>query len=109
MEHLQKVIVRLAEVGLKLKLTKCCFVCKEMEYLGHLITPEANPQIVTAVREFPVPRNIQEVCRFLGLSSYYRKFIAEFAKVAQPFHKCNCKDTKFEWSSPCQSAFDYLN
>ena len=55
-----------------------------------------------------MPRNIQEVRRFLGLTSYYRKFIPGFAKVAQPLHKRTCKDTKFEWSSSCQSAFDNL-
>ena len=74
LQHLQLVIECLREAGVKLQPAKCHFVRKEVEYLGHLITPEGlkpNLKIVTAVREFPVPQDICEVCHFLGLSLYY--------------------------------------
>ena len=80
--HLQLAMKRLEEVGLKLKPTKCCFACEEVEYLGHVITPKGlktNPRLVDAVREFSVPSSISDVRRFLGLASYYRRFIPRFA------------------------------
>ena len=77
-DHLRLVFERLVETGLKLKPTKCQFVRKEVGYLGHVITPQGfktNPRLVAEVQEFPVPQSLQEVHRFLGLSSYYWRFI----------------------------------
>ena len=68
-----------------------------MEYLGHLITPQGlkpNSKLVEAVREFPAPQNLKQLRQFLGLSSYYRRFIPKFAKVAQPLHRLT-KDTAY--------------
>jgi len=77
LSHLQKLIRRLTEVGLKLKPTKCQFACTELkptkyqfartevEHLGLPITPnglKTNTRLVEAVREFPPPQSIQEVC-----------------------------------------------
>ena len=88
LHHLQLVIKCPRECGLKLKLTKCHFIWKEVEYLaiGHMITPEGlkiNPRLVSAMQEFPPPCNIREVHQFLGLSSYCRSFILLFSKMAQ--------------------------
>ena len=77
-DHLRLVFEHLVETGLKLKPAKCHFVQKEVEYLGHIITPQdlkTNPRFVAAVQEFPIPRSLQEVHRFLRPSSYYRRFI----------------------------------
>ena len=68
-DHLRLVFERLVETGLKLKPAKCRFVQKEVEYLGHIITPQGlktNPRLVAAVQEFLTPQSLQEVCRFLG-------------------------------------------
>ena len=104
MEHLQKVITRIQSVGLKLKPAKCHFACREVKYLGHLITPSGlkpSEELVASVREFPRPRNLKELRRFLGLTSYYLKFIQGFAKLAQPLHHLTKKDVEFRWSSEC--------
>ena len=85
--HLRKVIDRQKSANLKLKPAKCMFVRKEGEYLGHIITANGlkpNPRITDAVRNFPTPENVQGVRRFLGMASYYRRFIAGCAKIAQP-------------------------
>ena len=110
-EHLRLVFDRLVEAGLKLKPAKCHFIRKEVEYLGHIITPQGlktNPKLVTAVQGFPVPRNVQEVRRFLGMSSYYRRFIPRFSKVAQPLHALTRKGAEFLWNDDCHSAFESL-
>ena len=104
-------IQRLAEANLKLKPVKCRFACKEVEYLGHLITPSGlkpNPRLVSAVQEFQPPKDVRELRRFLGLTSYYRKFIPKFAKVAEPLHYLTRKEMEFMWSDDCQHAFNSL-
>ena len=86
-EHLKLVIQCLQEVGLKLKPEKCKYACKQVEYLGHVISSSGlkpNHKLTAAVCDIPTPRNVKEVRRFLGLTSYYRKFIPGFARVAEP-------------------------
>ena len=111
MRHLSAVIHRLQEVGLKLKPKKCYFIRQSVEYLGHLITThrlQPNPKLVQAVQEFPVCQNLKNLYQFLGLSSYYSRFIPGYAKIAQPLHKLTRKDTEFHWTSECQDAFEEL-
>ena len=111
LEHLRLVIQRLVEVGLKLKPSKCKFAQHELEYLGHVVSREGlrtNPNLTEAVVDFPRPQSVRDVRRFLGLASYYRRFILHFAKIARPLHKLTCKDTRFDWSPECQIAFQEL-
>ena len=111
LRHLRQVFDRIREAGLKLKPTKCRFVAPEVEYLGHVLTPEGlktNPATVSAVREFPVPTNLKEVRQFLGLSSFYRRFINGFAAIAQPLHRLTWKGVHFQWRVECQQAFETL-
>jgi len=111
LQHLQLVIERLYEVGLKLQPSKCHFIRKEVEYLGHLVTPtglKTNPRLVEAVKAFPTPNRAKGVRQFLGLASYYRKFIPQFAKVAQPLHNLTCDQVVFSWDNSCENAFNTL-
>ena len=111
LEHLRKVITRIQSVGLKLKPAKCRFACREVKYLRHLITPSGlkpSEELVASVREFPRPRNLKELHRFLGLTLYYRKFVQGFAKLAQPLHHLTKKDVEFRWSSEYQVSFECL-
>ena len=108
LEHLRLVLQRLCEVGLKLKPSKCRFVRKEVEYLGHILSPDGlkpNPTLVRAVREFPTPTAVKELRRFLGLASYYRRFIPKFASIAQPLHQLTCKGAIFKWTEATARAF----
>ena len=106
--HLRKVIDRLRSVNLKLRPSKCKFVRSEVEYLSHVISPMGlNPIacLTEAVQNFPQPDDCQGIRRFLGLASYYRRFIPGFAKIAQPLHHLTAKDVPFAWSEECESAF----
>ena len=74
LHHLRLILTKLWDVGLKLNPSKCCFIRKEVEYLGHVITPHGlkpNEKLIAAVKVFVPPKNIQELRQFLGLSSYY--------------------------------------
>ena len=69
---------------------------------------KTSPRLVEAVERYPTPQTVQETQRFLGLSSYYRRFIPNFAKIAQPLHGLTCKDTPFTWGPDQDCAFEEL-
>ena len=111
LEHLRKVIERLQQVGLKLKPAKCQFILEEVEYLSHLIIPQGlkpNPKLVDAVREFATSQDLKRLWQFLGLSSYYRRFIQGFSKIVQPLNMLTRKGAEFVWTAECQSTFEKL-
>ena len=110
-KHLSMVFQRLEEAGLKLKASKCHFAKNHINYLGHVVTDEGispDPKKVEAVKDFPQPKFLKEVRSFLGLTSYYRRFIKDYAKIAFPINQLLKKDVKFEWTLKCQKAFEQL-
>lgn len=69
-----------------------------VEYLGHLITPQGlqpNPERVRAVTDFPAPKTVTQIRQFIGLTSYYRRIIERFAKIAAPLHNLTRKEVEF--------------
>lgn len=81
---------------MKLKKKKCSFFKTEVEFLGHIVTSggvKADPKKVEAVRKFSRPSSVKFLRAFLGLASYYRKFIPNFAKIADPLNKLLHKET----------------
>ena len=96
--HLNAVFQKLREVNLKLKPSKCQFACKQVEYLGHVISKDGiavDTKKTDAVQNFPRPKNTKEVRMFLGLCNYYRRFIKNMAKEATPLYRLTSKDAKF--------------
>src|SRR5438128_1773031 len=67
-----------------------------------------TPLMSEKVKEYPVPESVKDVYGFLGLASYYRKFIQNFTQVAEPLHKLLHKNATFQWSSEVQQCFEYL-
>ena len=111
LRHIEQVLDRLQSAGLKLQPTKCHLMCEQVEYLGHLITPhglQPNPERVRAVAEFPVPTTVTQVRQFVGLTSYYRQFVENFATIAAPLHNLTKKEVEFEWTTDCQNAVEIL-
>ncbi|KRZ50518.1 Retrovirus-related Pol polyprotein from transposon 17.6, partial [Trichinella nativa] len=109
--RLREVFRRLREVGLKVKPEKCRLMKRRVAYLGHIISEKGiatDPSKTSAVREWPTPTCVSELRQFLGLASYYRKFVNGFANVAAPLHRLLEKGAEWDWSKACQSAFDTL-
>ena len=100
LHHLRQVLERLQHTSLKLKLSKCSFICKEVEFLGHHITPDGL-QITSAVQVFPRLKNVKQT----RLCHFYRRFIQSFAKIAKPLHQLTKKGVAFDWTTHCGTAF----
>ena len=110
-EHLQQVFQRLRQAGLRLKPSKCSFLCREVVFLGHVISVSGvspDPAKTEKVRDYPVPVDVSSVRQFLGLSSHYRRFVPGFSKIAAPLYYLTKKSVTFCWTDEYQKAFDKL-
>lgn len=85
--NLRKVFDALRKYNLKIQLDKSEFLCKEVAFLGHLVTADGvkpNPDKVVAIKNWPIPKTETELRGFLGTLGYYRRFIKDFAKIVKP-------------------------
>ena len=111
LQNLENVFQRLRSAGLKLKPKKCTFMRKEVLYLGHLVSREGiatDPGKISKVAGWPVPTTVQEVQRFLGFASYYRRFIRDFAEIAKPLYQLTERNFPFKWTAECQRCLEEL-
>ena len=98
LENLREVFGRFRQANLKLKPEKYFLASSEVLYLGYVVSREgisADVQKVEAVRSFPRPTNLTSLRSFLGLASYYRRFIPNFSTVASPLYVLTRKDAEF--------------
>jgi len=96
-ELVEEMLRRLEENDLFVKPEKCRWKVREVEFLGVIIGPkgvEIQKEKVEGVLNWPAPRNIKEVQKFLGLANYYRRFIKDFSKIAAPLHVLVRKEQK---------------
>lgn len=90
-DHIRLIFKKLKEVNLKVQPDKSEFLCKEVAFLGHIITSDGikpNPSKIETVQRYPIPKTQKEIKAFLGLVGYYRRFIQNFAKITFPLTKC---------------------
>ncbi|UYV72834.1 K02A2.6-like [Cordylochernes scorpioides] len=108
LRHLEAVLNRLNNYGLKANREKCNFFQESLEYCGHVIDkmglPKTNDKI-RAVLDAPKPLNVTQLRSFLGLITYYHKFIRNAADVLSPLYALLKKGTKWHWSTECRKAF----
>ena len=109
--RLRLVLKALGEAGLTLNLKKCLFAADSVKYLGHLVTAEGlspNPEKVQDIVNFPIPKTISQLRGFLGLASFYRRFVPSFANISRPLVNLLKKGADLEWELEEQAAFDTL-
>ncbi|GFT50535.1 retrovirus-related Pol polyprotein from transposon 17.6 [Trichonephila clavipes] len=109
--RLRLVLKCLQEVGLKLNSKKCLFAAQEVKILGHLVSSNGvrpDPDKIKAVRNFPTPKNIHDIRSFLGLSSYFRRFIKGFCYLAEPLQSLLKSGVEFHWDPEEVEAFNSL-
>ena len=86
-ERLKAVVKKLSKASLKLKPSKCEFFKSQITYLGHIVSNEGiatDPKKIKVIQLWPIPETVTQVCKFTGLTNYYRKFIHNYVKVARP-------------------------
>jgi hypothetical protein len=110
-KHLQIVLQTLRKHKLYAKFNKCDFYQKEIQYLGHIISSEGiivDPEKIKSIMEWPVPKDLEDIRSFMGITRYYRRFIEGFSKIAYPIMSLQKKGTKFNWSQKCQDNFNKI-
>lgn len=111
LQRLDEVLTCLSNAGLQLNTKKCHFASKNIKVLGHLVSKDGirpDPDKVAAVISFPRPENQKHLRSFLGLASYFRRFIKHFSAIASPLHKLVSSGTAFTWTADCELAFQTL-
>lgn len=102
MTSINTIFKKLRQANLKLQIDKCKFFCKETEYLGHILTSDGikpNPNKIEDIIKLNLPNTQKQIKSFLGITGYYRKFIKDYAKIAQPmtkYLKLNSKINKLD-------------
>lgn len=108
---LRNVFARLRKYGLTLKPSKCRYAKTEITVLGHTvnsygITPDDTK--IEAISNFPVPNTVKKVQSFVGMCSFFRKYIENFARIAKPLYEITKPSASFTWGIDQQEAFETL-
>ncbi|KAM2013170.1 hypothetical protein ACFX1T_024912 [Malus domestica] len=111
LDNLTLILKRCVETNLVLNWEKCHFMVKQGIVLGHIISEkgiEVDKSKIDLVRYLPSPTSVREVRSFLGHAGFYRRFIKDFSKIAQPLCRLLQKEVSFEFNEACEQAFNHL-
>ena len=109
LENLIEVLKILMSSGLKLKASKCTCFARKIQFLGHLITQDGiscSPNKIECIKNIPIPKDPKSLRSYLGMFSYYRKFVKDYSKIASKLFKlavCDKKD--FVWDGEAEKSF----
>ena len=101
----------LCDNDLFVKPKKCCFRVTEVDFLGMIVPCDGikmDPEKVNAILKCPEPTNVKQVCAFLGLSNFYRRFIKDYAIISHPMVDLTCKDVIFNFGDKEKASFEAL-
>lgn len=113
-EHLlllEEVAHRLNAANLTINVDKSMFCLKELTYLGYVVGVDGikvDKEKIKAIERFPPPKNIRQLRKFIGVTGWYRRFIANYSSLSAPLTNLLKKNTKFVWTSSADSAFNKL-
>ena len=105
------VLQTLRQEKLYTKLSKCSFWLDHVSFLGHIISGDGisvDPARVEDVRDWPISKSVTKIRCFLGLAGYYRRFVQNFSRIAEPLTKLTRKEVKYQQTEECQLAFEEL-
>ena len=99
----REILQTLCSYKLFLQPEKCKFKCREVEYLGLVISK------VQGVTDWPQPAKVKDIQSFIGFVNFYWRFIHNFSEIAHPLHMLTWKSKDWSWGAAEQQAFDVLN
>ena len=108
---LEEVLCQIQDADLKIKRSKCQFGKESVEFLGHIVSAKGihpNPVKVQAVQSFPTPSSLSHVRALVGMASYYRRYVRNFADIAAPLHDLTKGGREFCWTSSAEKTFNSL-
>ncbi|KAM2824742.1 hypothetical protein COP1_034615 [Malus domestica] len=111
LDNLTLILKCCVETNLVLNWEKCHFMVKQGIVLGHIISEkgiEVDKSKIDLVRYLPSSTSVREVRSFLGHAGFYRRFIKDFSKIAQPLCRLLQKEVSFEFNEACEQAFNHL-
>ena len=106
-KHLEQVFMALTRANLRLNPAKCRFAEEEINYLGHRVNKDGiqpDQAKIEPITKLPTPQNTHDIRALLGMLGYYRRFIKNFATVAEPLTRLLKANTKFEWGTEQEQA-----
>ena len=110
--NVEEVLRRLEAAGMRLKKSKCAFMLREVEYLGHRITAEElrpTPAKTQAIVSAPTPQNASQLKSFLGLVNYYAKFLPNLSNILAPLYALLQKQVEWSWGKAQEEASTALS
>jgi hypothetical protein len=111
LNHLNQVLTTLKQNKFYLRIDKCAFGLKEIEYLGHIVNQNGikpTQKKIKAVMDWPIPTNITELRQFLGFTNYYRKHIKHYSEYCKPFYDLLKNNSTEKWSDLHKRNFKHL-
>ena len=109
--NLRIILNRAREVGLKLNLKKCEFRATSITFVGHTFTQDGlkpDTEKTSAIRNMPIPQNVADLQRFLGMTNYLQKYIENYSEKTAALRELLHHDVVWSWEEPQQRAFDIL-
>ena len=106
-----RVLQRIQDLDLFLRLAKCSFNQTSVEYLGLIISEgEIHMDLVKlkAIQDWPLPRTVKDVQKFLGFCNFYRRFVKDYSHIACPLFNLTKKGKQWNWMTECNMAFETL-
>jgi hypothetical protein len=106
-----QVLQRIQDLDLFLRPAKCSFNQMSVEYLGLIISEgeiHIDPVKLKAIQDWPLPRTVKDVQKFLGFCNFYRRFVKDYSHIAWPLFNLTKKETPWNWTTECNMAFETL-
>lgn len=109
--HIKEVLTRLRTIHLTINPEKVSLAKNGVHFLGFVVKEGKlfiDPKRTECISQYPIPRTLKHVQKFLGFCSFFSKFIQNFAAISVPLNRLKRKGVKFKWTEECQKSFDTL-